>query len=154
MIDFDTNRPIVEITPKQSDMYKYAKGLEKMIKSSVKEIKQRAISVTPEMFLMELSDAVNSKLGINLSILQVLAYTMLGTDIVNKDFSLPKPHTGHGVGTMDQLIWGRSLSGALSYENKVGHWQALIPISTRIGQIVLWMNSSSQNKWTWNTLIY
>lgn len=118
MIDFDTNRPIVEITPKQSDMYKYAKGLEKMIKSSVKEIKQRAISVTPEMFLMELSDAVNSKLGINLSILQVLAYTMLGTDIVNKDFSLPKPHTGHGVGTMDQLIWGRSLSGALSYEKQ------------------------------------
>ena len=67
---------------------------------------------------MELSDAVNSKLGINLSILQVLAYTMLGTDIVNKDFSLPKPHTGHGVGTMDQLIWGRSLSGALSYEKQ------------------------------------
>ena len=90
---------------------------------------------------------LNSKLGINLSILQVLAYTMLGTDIVNKDFSLPKPHTGHGVGTMDQLIWGRSLSGALSYrKTKVEHWQVLIPISIPIGQIVLWMNSLFQNK--------
>ena len=41
---------------------------------------------------------------------------MLATNIEGKDYSLPKPWTTRGVGTMDHLLWGRSLSGALSYE--------------------------------------
>lgn len=118
LINYPINNTIMEITPKQYNMFKYAKTLERLIKSSVKEIRKRATAVTPESFLMELSDAVNQKLGINFSILQIIAYTMLATDIERKDYSLPKPHTKHGVGTMDHLLWGRSLSAALAYEKQ------------------------------------
>ena len=50
--------------------------------------------------------------------MQVVAYTMLATDVSKKDYSLPKPWTKHGVGTMEHLIKGRSLSGALAYEKQ------------------------------------
>lgn len=118
LIGFDDQLPIIEITPKQSNMFRYAKGLERLIKSSVKDIRMRATSITPEAFLMELSDEVNQKIGINLSILQVIAYTMLAVDVNGKDYSLPKPWTKHGVGTMDHLLRGRSLSAALAYEKQ------------------------------------
>lgn len=118
LLNFDSTLPLIEITPRQANMFQYAKGLEKLLKSSVEEIKKRATSVSPEAFLMELSDAVNQRLGINMSILQVIAYTMLGTDIENKDYSLPKPHTKHGLGSMDKLLQGRSLSAALAYERQ------------------------------------
>lgn len=116
LINIDPEASVIEVTAKQSDMFRYAKTIEKLIKSSVSDIRKRATATTPESFLMELSDRVNLKLGINLSILQVIAYSMLATNIEGKDYSLPKPWTTRGVGTMDHLLWGRSLSGALSYE--------------------------------------
>ena len=67
---------------------------------------------------MELVDVINTKLEINLSILQIVAYTMMCTDPSKKDYSLPKPHTNHAVGTMDHLLIGRSLSAALLYEKQ------------------------------------
>lgn len=118
LMEFDSELPIIEITPRQANMFQYAKGLEKIIKSSVKEIKKRATATTPESFLIELSDAVNQRLGINLSILQVIAYTILAVDVEGKDYSLPKPHTRHAVGTMDTLLQGRSISAALAYEKQ------------------------------------
>ena len=118
LTNFDSSQSVIEITAKQFDMFAYSKGIEKILKSSVKDIKKRATEVTPESFLMDLVDVINAKLGINLSIMQVVAYTMLATDVSKKDYSLPKPWTKHGVGTMEHLIKGRSLSGALAYEKQ------------------------------------
>ena len=118
LTDFNINHSLIEITAKQFDMFAYSKGIEKILKSSVKDIKRRANDLTPEMFLMELMDAITLKLDINMAIMQVVAYTMLCTDIQGKDYSLPKPWTKHGVGTMDHIITGRCLSAALAYEKQ------------------------------------
>lgn len=116
--EYDPEHSVIEITPKQFDMFAYSRGIEKILKSSVKDIKRRNTEVTPESFLMELVDVINTKLEINLSILQIVAYTMMCTDPSKKDYSLPKPHTNHAVGTMDHLLIGRSLSAALLYEKQ------------------------------------
>lgn len=118
LTNYSLDLPIIEITPKQFDMFAYSKGIEKLLESSVKDEKRRATELSAEAFLMELTDVILQKLDINMAIMQVVAATMLCTDISNKDYSMPKPWTKRGVGIMDHVIKGRSLSAALAYENQ------------------------------------
>lgn len=118
MCDWDFNLPIVEITSKQFDTFQYSKGIEKLLLSSVSEVKRRASQLSPEAFVMELIDVVNQKLHINMGIMQIVAYTMLCVDVEGRDYSLPKPWTKHSVGNLDSIVLSRSLSAAYSYEKQ------------------------------------
>lgn len=118
---FKPDTPLIEIESRQTNMFRYAKSLEKILKPSAKELKVRAIDLTPEKFLMDFSDAINTELGINMSVISVVAYSVMGVDLVNKDYSLPKPWTRYAVGDMDRSIAYRSLSTAYSYERQANH---------------------------------
>lgn len=44
--EYDPEHSVIEITPKQFDMFAYSRGIEKILKSSVKDIKRRNTEVT------------------------------------------------------------------------------------------------------------
>lgn len=111
MAAFDMSLPVIDVTPKEHDMFAFAKHIESIVKS-------RSTGMTPESFLVTLSDTVNSKVPINFSIVQVMAYVIMAVDDEHHDYSLPKPHTTRSVSNMDNLIYGRSLSASYSYERQ------------------------------------
>lgn len=115
---WDVNRSLIQIVPKQFNTFEYSKGFERLIKASVKEVSFRARELTPENYLMELVDVISQKLTVPMSVLQVVAYTMMCVDVENKDYSLPKPWTKHGIGTLKHIMKGRSVAAGLSHEEQ------------------------------------
>ena len=99
------------------NMADYSKEISSIIESSQAELEKRDKYVSPEALLLELYELVNSKLTVNLSVLEGIMYGAMIRSAENYDYRLPKPHTDRGLGVMSKLIAYRSFSAALSYQN-------------------------------------
>lgn len=87
-----------------------------MIESTVGQMKTRDTDISPDAFLAELYDLVNSKLVINLAVLEVVMYGIMVVSALDENYSLPKPYTDSGLGVMRLIMTRRSLSALLAYQ--------------------------------------
>lgn len=99
-------------------------ALSEQIKSmlkSMKFIKGIKNAKTPESLLQELFNIVNSKLNINLALLEVIVYAFMIKSIENRDFTIGRTNGGGDAELMDMhgVISGRSMSAVYAWERVV-----------------------------------
>ena len=62
-------------------------------------------------------ELVNSKLNVNLAILEVVLYGISIISAENYDYHLPKPWTDRGIGVKETIMAYRSLSATMAFED-------------------------------------
>jgi len=118
MDKWDWSQPIMSLPLKHFNMSDHSKEIADMLESSVKEMKKRDKGVSPDAFLVEFADAVNSRLNVNLAVLEVTLYGAMIVSAEKQDYRLPKPGTERGLGVMETSMDRRSLSAAMAYEGQ------------------------------------
>lgn len=101
------------------NMSDYSDDIASMIEARVSDLKERDKDSSPEATLFELCDTVNSKLSINLAVIETTLYGAMIVSAEDGDFRLPKPWTKKGLGVSGITIHRRSLSGSMAYEDHV-----------------------------------
>ena len=80
-------------------------------------MKKRDKIASPTSILQELYELVNSKLDVNLAILEVVLYGIMIQSAEGYNYHLPKPWTDRGVGVMEAIMQYRSLGVAMAFED-------------------------------------
>lgn len=114
--DWDFTKPFLTLPLKHFNMSDHSKDLAQMLESSIDQLRERDTNVSPESFLVDLFDLTNSKLNVNLAVLEVVLYGIMITSAEKEDYSLPKPWTERGLGVMKRTMSRRSLSSAMAFE--------------------------------------
>lgn len=104
---------------KHHSMADHSREIEKLIESSKKDKAGRKASATPGNLLAELFDLVNSKVSVNMSVLEVTLYATMVVSDDNLDYTLPKERTMHQFGVAKDIMSYRSLSAAMAFENRI-----------------------------------
>ncbi len=109
------SKPLLVLPPKHFNYSDHSKMISEKLESSVKESQKRNI-INPRQLLIELFEHVNSKLSVNLAILEIIFHSAQVVDINQDDYSLPKPWTSQGVGVMRATMDMRSMAPRMAYE--------------------------------------
>ena len=94
------------------------KSISEIIEARVKELTERTRNESPVQTLTELFDVVNTKLFVNISLLEAIIYSAMIVDPDTNDYRLPKGEQPRGLGVTSVTIPNRSLSAALAYEGQ------------------------------------
>lgn len=116
MEGFDFNETILVLPLKHINMSDHSRDIAKLLESTVDELQERDVNISPDALLVEFYDLVNDKLTVNLAVLEVILYGMLIVSAEKNDYSLPKPWTDCGVGIMSLSMTRRSASAMMAYE--------------------------------------
>jgi hypothetical protein len=117
MRDWDWSLPILALPLKHFNMSDHSRDIAKMLESSVKMMQDRDKNVRADDALIELYDLVNSKLDVNLTVLDVVLYEAMVVSAEDGDYSLPKPWTDEGLGVMSLSMLYRSAAPAMAFED-------------------------------------
>lgn len=118
MTQWEWEQNIMVLPLKHYDMSMHSSQLANMIESTIGQMRTRDTEVSPDAFLVELFDLVNSKLVVNLAVLEVVLYGIMVVSALEENYSLPKPYTDRGLGVMRLVMMRRSLSALLAYEGQ------------------------------------
>lgn len=116
MKSWDFEKPIMTLPMKHFNMGDHSEDIAKIIESRVDDLTERDTDLSPAAILFELYDLVNSKLNVNLAVLEVIVYAAMTQSARENNFDLPKPWTTKGLGVSSSTIAGRSLSAAMGYQ--------------------------------------
>jgi len=119
--DFDKN--VLSMPLKHYNMSDHSKEIADLIQATMDDMEERDKHVSPDAFLVELYNMVNSKLEVNLAVLGVIAYGLMIVSASDWDYNLPKEHTRRGFGILKTLMANRSLGAAMAYE---GHASVIL----------------------------
>lgn len=114
--DWDYNKPFVQLPMRQHNMLDFGLSVAKQLESTVNEIPFRENIISPDTAVISLFKNINSKLKVNISIVEVVAYATMVVSTTRNNYGLPKPGTPYSLGIMPLTMAGRSLSAALAYE--------------------------------------
>lgn len=124
---WDYSKEIMVLPQKHENMADHAKTIASMIESKVKALTDGENNTTPSATLAELFDLVNSKLNVNLAVLEIILYACMVVSVEDNDYRLPKGNSRKQLGVAKMTIPNRSLSAAMAYE---GHRNTLFsPLS-------------------------
>lgn len=115
LADWNYDDPVMVLPFRHLNMADHAAAISNIIESKIGD-KGRNNS-TPEAVLMHLSDVVNSKLDINIAIMEIIMLASLIVSESDGDFRMPKPGTKRSLGVLDVTIPNRSLGAAMAYED-------------------------------------
>lgn len=76
--------------------------------------------VTPDVLVQQLFDLLNSKLSVNIAIIEILVYIFTAKDITTGDFNLGRGAKYSNVVGFAQAMAGRSLGNTYNYDNMHG----------------------------------
>lgn len=113
---WEFNKPLLELPAKQFNMGDHSKGIAKILESSVEEVIKRDRISSPESVLIDLFTYVNSRLSVNLAMLEIPFYASMIVSAEEGNYSLPKPWTKRGLGVMRRTMDYRSASVRMAYE--------------------------------------
>ena len=123
MTGWNFTKSILALPMKHFSMSDHSKDIAEMLESSMKEVMNRDRLVYPSALLVDLFTLVNSRLSVNLAVLEVTLYAAMIVSASGYDYSLPKPWTTQGLGVMRNTMNYRSLSAQMSFEY---HHKALV----------------------------
>src|SRR5690606_23569749 len=106
MSDWDWNLPFIVLPMKHYSMGEHSALLAAAIESRVDQMKVRDTETSPDAFLVDFFDLVNSRLSANLATLSVVVYGIMVVSATENNYSLPKNWTNKGLGVM-RLIMNR-----------------------------------------------
>lgn len=118
MEGWDYTQEFLTLPLKHVSMSEHSNELAEIIESSVTKMRERDHVQNPQAVLVELSDVVNSRLKVNLAVLEVILYGACIVSMKDSNFSLPKTWTHSELGVSDITINGRSMAASLAYEKQ------------------------------------
>lgn len=116
MRHWDVTKPMMTLPLKHFNMSDHSESIAKIIESRVDDLQDRSKIGAPVQTLYELYELVNSKLNVNIAVLETIIYAAMVVDATTNNYNLPKPWTGKALGVSSSTIPGRSLSAAMGYE--------------------------------------
>lgn len=116
MTGWNYELPILTLPQKHYNFSAHSASVASIIESRVEQLVERDNAHSPQLTLVELFDLVNSKLNVNLAVLEVIIYAAMIVSAEKGDYRLPKPWTDKGLGITSLIIPRRSLSAAYAYE--------------------------------------
>jgi hypothetical protein len=117
MSKWDWTKPILTLPLKHFNMSDHSRDIASFLESSVERMQERDTVVDPNAALIELFDLVNSKLTVNLAVVDVVQYASMIVSAEKNIYELPKPWTTRRLGVMKLSMANRSLSAAMAFEN-------------------------------------
>ena len=117
MDGWNKDEVILSLPLRHYNMSDHSRDIAALLESTVKDLKKRDKIASPSSILMELYALVNSKLDVNLAILEIVLYGIMIQSAENHNYHLPKPWTDRGVGVKETLMQFRSLSAAMAFED-------------------------------------
>jgi hypothetical protein len=118
MSGWDWTRPILELPMKNYNMSEHAAVIAEILEASMKDAEKRDMADAVDPTMADLFDHVNSRLHVNLAVLEVVLYAAMVRSARNGDYGLPKVGTDRGLGVMDLTIENRSLAAKMAYEHQ------------------------------------
>ena len=115
---WDYTKPVLRLPEMEYSFSLHSHQIAVIIESRMKEISDRMKPDSPASTLVELFDLVNSKLNVNIALLEVILYAIMIRDGENGDFGLARNSTTRSLGVADLTIKNRSLSAAMAYEDQ------------------------------------
>lgn len=113
--DWDFSKPIFKLPEMEYSYSDHSNMIAKVIESNMKNIADRETPYSPVSTLQELFSLVNTKINVNIAALEVIIYaTMVKAP---GEFALGRNVDNPVLGVADQVIKGRSLGTAYSYED-------------------------------------
>lgn len=114
---WDPKDLMMTIPLRHYNMGDFSKDIASLLESRAEQAAFRDNEQSIVGYVSELYELVNSRLSVNLAVLEIVAYgTMIQSDEEN-NYALPKPGTKWGIGVMTRTIMRRSLSAALAFED-------------------------------------
>lgn len=114
---YDHSQPFLSLPLKHINMSDHSKDIAAMLESSVSQMYERDKLVSPHALCGEIYAHVNSKLSVNLAVLEVVLLGAMIRSADDRDYGLPKPWTQRGVGVMSLSMANRSMAAAMAFED-------------------------------------
>lgn len=115
--DWDRDQVLFSLPLRHYNMSDHSRDIAALLESTVKDLKKRDKITSPASILGELYELVNSKLDVNLAILEVVLYGITIQSAEKFNYHLPKPWTDRGVGVKEAIMQYRSLSATMAFED-------------------------------------
>ena len=117
--EWDFSEPFISLPMRHYNMSDHSKAIAQVIESSKERVKQRDVDTSPAQVLYELYELVNSKLSINIALLEIIILGAMVIDPEDNDYRIPKANTKKSLGIMYTTIPARSLAAGMAYEEHV-----------------------------------
>lgn len=119
LTNWDRDEPFLSIPKRHFNMSDLADEIARLIESTKDEMDDRDKNVDINDFIEELYSTVNSRLSVNIAVIELVVQSILIVSATDKDFSLPKPWSkGRGIGVAEVTFSHRSLSAKMAYERQ------------------------------------
>lgn len=120
---WDYEKSILVMPLKDYNMSDHSKEMADMIEATMGDMEKRDKYVSPDAFLVQLYNMVNSKLEVNLAVLGIVTYGLMIRSAADWDYRLPKEHTRRGLGILKTLMANRSMGPMMAYQ---GHASVIL----------------------------
>jgi hypothetical protein len=110
--------PLFRMPNMEYSFSKHSKEISMLIESKMENISERLKPLSVYRTLSELFDLVNSKINVNIALLEIILYSMMCRDILNEDYRLGRNVPDPSLGINKNTIANRSLSLAYAFENQ------------------------------------
>jgi hypothetical protein len=118
LADWDFDKPIFRIPEMEYSFSEHSHQIADIIESKMKEISDRQNPDSPVLTLTELFELVNSKLNVNIALLEVIIYAAMVKNAAEGDYGLARNSPTRTLGVSKQTLVNRSLSAAYAYEKQ------------------------------------
>jgi len=108
--------PVIRVPDMEYSYADHADHIASIIESNTKNLHKRAQADAPVLILQELFDQVNTKIDVNLSLLEVLIYAVMTPGV--EDYGMARHHPNAGLHVARFVITNRSLGAAYAYEDQ------------------------------------
>ena len=113
--DWKYNSPILTLPQLEFSYLELAKAA-KMLLKYIKIVKGTKFKDTPETLLQKFFDLINSKLEVNIALMEVLIYAFTIRSYENKDFRIAKNAEEQEVADIAHIMPNRSVGGLYAWE--------------------------------------
>ncbi len=119
MSDWDYSQMLFKLPDMEYSFAKHSKQIAEIIESKMEALNQRNRPESPVRTLQELFDMANSKISVNLSLLEVIIYAMMVYNQDKGDMYLARNSEHATLGVRDDVIRNRSLSASFGFESQM-----------------------------------
>lgn len=113
--NWTTNAPVIELPQVEYSFLALAKAVKNEFKSMPLDKDKKAIE-TPSSLTQKVFDLLNSKLNINLALIEVIVYAFTAYDQNNHSYNLGRNSENSHPARLKSVLTNRSLSGAYAWE--------------------------------------
>ncbi|MEM0142854.1 MAG: hypothetical protein QXL94_02725, partial [Candidatus Parvarchaeum sp.] len=114
--EWNENFPVIILAKKEFSNHELGQRMKDIIAGKAEVKKSRNNETMATESLKQLIDLINSRLSVNMVVLEVIMYGAMVRDAETFDCRLPKPDTRQGLGVLDDTLANRSMSGIFAYQ--------------------------------------